>query len=134
MDHSTRYFYVKKYYNDFSAVKAVCLSLHVLHDDIIDLAEGAAVLENEPGLVCVVMKLDSSLFSAEIVLAGIAGDDQAVSVKSINDMVADLIDKIIALVIIGTVDIQQELCVISEFNDFFMFHIFILFLLYSRHL
>ncbi len=82
-------------------MQAVCLSLHVFNHNIINLAERSAVGKNKPGFIRMIVQFDCRFLSAKIVLTGIAGDNQAVSFECIDDMIPDLIDKIIALIVIS---------------------------------
>ena len=63
-----------------------------------------------------IVQFDRRFLSAKIILTGIARDNQAVSFECIDDMIPDLIDKIIALIVIQTIYIQQKLSIITEFN------------------
>ena len=58
------------------------LQLHVLHHDVVDLAQGGAVLQHFPGLVGVEVDLDQLV---------IAHSEEAVALKVLGDVVEDFV-------------------------------------------
>ena len=86
----------------FSAFQASGLAVHILDHDVVDLAERAAVLEHFPGLVRVKMDLDRIL---------VAGSEQAVALEVLRDVFCDL-------VLVEVLAVNEELCVVSEFEFF----------------
>ena len=83
-----------------SAFQASALAVHILHNDIIDLAQAPAVFQDLPGLIGMEMDLDQIL---------IAYCQQAVAFEMLGDIIKDLI-------FVQVLAFDQQLCIISEFN------------------
>ena len=83
-----------------SAFQASALAVHILHNDIIDLAQAPAVFQDLPGLVGMEMDLDQIL---------IAYCQQAVTFEMLGDIIKNLI-------LVQVLAFDQQLCIISEFN------------------
>ena len=54
-----------RYCRLYSALQTSALPVHVLYDDVIDLAERSSVFQNEPGLISVEVDLDRIPVSAD---------------------------------------------------------------------
>ena len=107
-------------------MQSVGLPLHIFDNNVIDLSERTEILQHQPGLIGMIVKLQCCLFSANLVFTGITRNNQAVSLKIVNNVISGLIDKIVACIIIHSVDIQKKLRVIAILDDFLMiFHPFI---------
>ena len=85
-----------------SALEPSALSVHVLHDDVIDLADRGAVLQNLPGFVGMIVDLDRVPVSAD--------GQKAVALEVFYKVIIDL-------VFIKVISVDQKLCVISEFKQ-----------------
>jgi hypothetical protein len=88
-----------------SAFQAFGLTLHILDDDVVDLAEGAAVFQNFPGLVGMEMDLDEIL---------VAHCQKAVALEVLGEIISDV-------VLVQVFAFDEELRVITIFQHAFSF-------------
>ena len=86
----------------FSALLAVCLPNHILHNDIVDFADSIAVFQNLPRLVGVEMDLDEILISSR---------NETVSLEMLCDIFCDLI---LIQILVSSVDEQLRIVTVSE--------------------
>lgn len=84
------------------SLEAFCLTLHVLYDDVVDLADGLSVFQNQPWFVCMEVDLDQCV---------ITDNQQAVALEVFRDVVIDDI-------LVQVMSLNQKLCIEFEFQLF----------------